>query len=482
MLAAPTPSILILAFFALKFYGVNFLAFSTMLAGIILLVMSLLHAGQAFKYIPYPVGFGINFGVAILLFGTQIKNALGMADFDYDHNFWQSIILNIKNYFNHLEDINLEASLIAAAAFLIAFGIKSLRERLPNALITLLIAVLGMYLLNFKVDLINASPFAIADFNPGKMWEIFSGYNWQNFWNILPLSFTLAVVIAMDTILAAVVIDNLTARSHNSNKELIALGTINITSSFFCGIPFSGSIAGATTNVNSGAQSIVSKLLAPALAILLLEIFTSFFVYIPVSASAALIMLAMLGTMLQKEAFMSIFRSTKSDFFVFLTSFILCIFSSIIDGILWGIFLYAILFIKNSHEKNEVENLANSRTDILDYHKKIAGVEIITASGPLFFGAFSSLHETIQSLGKNLRILVLRMDNVKNMDISIFKSLETFIKNCAEQNIEVILAEVSPKPLKMLEKASLTNPYIHLANNVSNALSLAQKILKKNSK
>lgn len=478
LISSPTPTLLIISLATIKFYGFDVLALSTFIAGIILLLMSMLRAGAAFKYVPYPVGFGLNLAIAILLFGSQIKNILGFAEFDYDGNMLQSLTFNIRNYFNHMEEINIEALLIASIAFLIALGLRNLRERLPYFLITLMLAAAGMYFFKFDVGLINASEFFITDFNPPLMWKVFGSFNASQIWNILPTAFTVALVIAVDTILAAVVVDNVTSKSHSSNRELFTLGAANTASALLCGLPMAGSITASMTNVNNGAQSIIAKLLTPLVTFALVFVLKPAFPYIPTAAVAALVMLMALMLILQKETFISVFRSTKSDLFVFVTTLIITLFAGVMNAILWGIFTYAILFIKNSHAHSDIETYRTSRTDILEGRPKIPNVEVIAVSGPLFFGSFSNIYQTMQNLSKRLKVLVLKMDNVKNIDISIFKSLETFIHNCAEEDIDVILTNLAPKPLKILEGAQKRDGRIIIAASLNEAYRLAQKLLK----
>ncbi len=54
---------------------------------------------------------------------------------------------------------------------------------------------------------------------------------------------TIAVLVAIESLLSAVVADGMVGGRHRSNMELVAQGVANIGSSFFGGLPVTGAIA-----------------------------------------------------------------------------------------------------------------------------------------------------------------------------------------------------------------------------------------------
>jgi MFS superfamily sulfate permease-like transporter len=59
-------------------YGIDGLFMSTMMAGIILLVLGATGLGAAVKYIPQPVVVGFTNGIAIVIASTQIRDLFGL--------------------------------------------------------------------------------------------------------------------------------------------------------------------------------------------------------------------------------------------------------------------------------------------------------------------------------------------------------------------------------------------------------------------
>ena len=76
--------------------------------------------------------------------------------------------------------------------------------------------------------------------------------------DVIPAAFTLALLIAIVSLLACVVTDGLTGERHNSNQELIAEGVANVFCGFFGAVPVAGAVARASNSVKSGGRTPVA--------------------------------------------------------------------------------------------------------------------------------------------------------------------------------------------------------------------------------
>ena len=72
---------------------------------------------------------------------------------------------------------------------------------------------------------------------------------------LLPLSLTIAMLAAIESLSDAVVSDGMTGFRHKADCELVAQGIANIGSILFGGIPATGSIARTTANIKSGGRT-----------------------------------------------------------------------------------------------------------------------------------------------------------------------------------------------------------------------------------
>jgi MFS superfamily sulfate permease-like transporter len=77
-IGGPTGAFVVIVYGIVAKYGYEGLVLSTMLAGVILIVMGLARMGALIKFIPYPVITGFTSGIAVIIFSSQVKDFLGL--------------------------------------------------------------------------------------------------------------------------------------------------------------------------------------------------------------------------------------------------------------------------------------------------------------------------------------------------------------------------------------------------------------------
>ena len=115
-IGGPTGAFIVIVFAIVQQYGVEGLIISTIMAGIILLLFGLLKVGTLLKYFPHPLIVGFTTGIALVIFSTQVKDALGLNIETLPTEFigkWQM-------YIENLSSVNLYALLITVAVILIS--------------------------------------------------------------------------------------------------------------------------------------------------------------------------------------------------------------------------------------------------------------------------------------------------------------------------------------------------------------------------
>src|SRR5690606_5470434 len=60
-------------------HGYEGLVISTLMAGVILIIMGIAKLGALIKFIPYPVTTGFTSGIAVIIFSQQVKDFLGLT-------------------------------------------------------------------------------------------------------------------------------------------------------------------------------------------------------------------------------------------------------------------------------------------------------------------------------------------------------------------------------------------------------------------
>src|SRR5207344_904527 len=98
-IGGPTAAFIPVVFVVIEKFGFGGLILCTLLAGLMLISAGLLRLGTLMKYMPQPVITGFTAGIAVSIFSSQVKDALGLQMEHVPGAFvprWQA-------YFAHLD-------------------------------------------------------------------------------------------------------------------------------------------------------------------------------------------------------------------------------------------------------------------------------------------------------------------------------------------------------------------------------------------
>jgi sulfate permease, SulP family len=277
-------------------------------------------------------------------------------------------------------------------------------------------------------------------------------------------AFTIALIIAIESIFSAEVADSIIGDDHHSDMELIALGIGNILTSFLGGIPISGSASGSLANIKSGGRTPVASIFyafALMLTIILLGKWTSM---IPLSCIAGILVVVAIN-LSEYQSFFSILRGQRSDAIIMIFTFLITVLIDLTLALEIGMVLAAFLFMRRMARIGKIDLITQSiknknAEDDEESTGKLeipAGVEIYELSGPFFFGIAYRFKETLKSMSSRPKILVIRMRNVPMIDATGIHNLKETIKFMVRKNIKVVLSGVQPQLNSELEDARITH-------------------------
>ncbi|XP_012556048.2 sodium-independent sulfate anion transporter isoform X3 [Hydra vulgaris] len=233
----------------------------------------------------------------------------------------------------------------------------------------------------------------------------------------------------------------------SARQELIALGMCNIAGSFYGGWPVAGSFSRSAVNSMSGAQTPLAGAFSFIVVIIALELLTPALSYIPKSALAAMIIMAVI-TMVETRVLKSIWKLSKWDLFPFFTTFWLC-FYNLEYGILAGTgisLIYVIAreaFPKYCVNKDEQNN---SITILLKTNLSYPGSETLNRK----------IHSIVRK-NDGIKNICLNLSNTSYLDFSVLKAFETLQNELSELSIKLCFIGVTKESLrKQLEFAGLT--------------------------
>jgi SulP family sulfate permease len=256
-IGGPTAAFIPVVFVVIERFGYGGLILCTLLAGLMLIAAGLLRLGTLMKYMPQPVVVGFTAGIAVSIFSSQIKDALGLDIAKLPAEFlprWQT-------YAAHIDSIDLTTTMLCVTGVVAIIAMRRLRPRWPGFLIVVALSALCVHLAALPVDTIGSRFGGIPTTLP--VFE-FPHIPFERTFEMLPVSFTIAFLAGVESLLSAVVADGMIGGRHRSNAELVAQGIANCGSALFGGLPATGAIARTATNVRAGARSPVAGLLHAA--------------------------------------------------------------------------------------------------------------------------------------------------------------------------------------------------------------------------
>lgn len=477
LIGGPTGAFIVIVYGIVSQYGVSGLIIATVLAGIMLVAMGVLKMGNIIKFIPYPIVVGFTSGIAVVIFSTQVKDLLGLEMADVPSEFIPKWI----SYINNLSSINpWEAGLGIFSLLVIIFWPK-ITNKVPGSLVAIFVGTLAALMM---------SKFGGVDFATigSKFPELAGGIplprpeapkiDFDAVKMLFQPAFTIALLCAIESLLAAMVADGVTGKRHDSNTELIGQGIANIVTPFFGGIPATGAIARTMANINNGGKTPVAGIIHAIVLLLIFLFLMPYAVYIPLSVLAAILVIVAYN-MSEWRTFKYLLKGHRADVAVLLLTFFLTVLIDLTVAIEVGVLLAIILFVKRVSESSSITQIENflpatergeysSDVEILDIPK---GVEVYEIDGPFFFGLANKIDEIDSSSHHIVKARVIRMRKVPFVDSTGLNNLRNLWKRSKKERIQMILSGVSESVLETLIKSGFADevgrdnifPHIQLA-------------------
>ncbi len=472
-IGGPTGAFIVIVYGIIEQYGINGLLISTILAGIILVGFGLLRLGALLKYFPHPLIIGFTSGIALVIFSTQVKDALGLDIEKVPSAFGQKWM----SYFQNIETFNYYAVGVTIVTILITIYSQKIVKKVPGAFLAILIATSCVQVFAIPVTTIESFFGEI----PNSFHFNLPILDIRELHNYIVPAMTIALLGGIESLLSAVVADGMISGKHRSNTELIAQGIANIITPFFGGIPATGAIARTATNVKNGGRTPISGIIH-ALTLLLIMLFLGKWAkLIPMSALAG-VLIVVSYNMSEWRSFYSVLRGSFFDKIILLTTFILTVFVDLTVAIQVGVVLSALLFMKRMADLTDKKIEDTVDRDILeDYSTLPEGVSVYEISGPLFFASARRYAEIIEELGIKNRILIIRMRHVPFIDLTGIKNLKEAIVGLENEGRIIVLSGVQNKVLQDFRKHGITAliDEKNLFNSFEQALNFARKEVQK---
>ena len=337
-IGGPTAAFVTIIYSIIQEHGLDGLITAVIMAGVMLVIMGLLKFGTLIKYIPKTITVGFTAGIALSLMSTQLKDFLGLKIDNVPSEF----IPKWGSYFSHINSLDVWSIVIGALCIGIIVLWPKINKTIPGSMIALIIATLLVKFMNIPIDTIGSRFTEISSSIPAPSLPSFSIATINK---LFVPAVTIAILGALESLLSAVVADEMIGATHDSNMELIAQGLANIASGLFGGIPATGAIARTASNVKSGGRSPISGMVHAITLLITMLVLMPLAKMIPMTALSA-ILIVVAYNMSEWRTFKSLLKAPKSDIAVLLITFGCTVIFDLVVAIGCGMIMTMALFMK----------------------------------------------------------------------------------------------------------------------------------------
>jgi SulP family sulfate permease len=453
-------------------HGLGGLCLATLMAGAILFGLGAARLGRLIQFVPNPVTTGFTAGIAVVIAILQLKDFLGLTTGALPEHAIEKVgVLGEALGTARWPEW---ATGLFTLVVLIAWP-RLVTRRVPGPVVALALAGVGAWALSrwvpgFAVDTIGSRfsyladgvvqagiprtppPFTLPWTLPGADGAPI-GLSLELVRELVPSAFAIAILGAIESLLAAVSADALAGHSHDPDAELMAQGTGNLLAPFFGGFAATGAIARTAANVQAGGRSPVSAVVHSLFLLAAVLVLAPLLAHLPMASLAAVLLMVAWNMSDLKHLARVLRVAPRGDAIVLLSCFALTVAIDMVVAVVAGVMLAAMMFMRRMAEltgARVTEPSPNSRHGVVP-----PGVMLYEIGGPLFFGAAQKTTRALDRTPVEVKVVVLDLSAVPHVDATGLISLESALARLATQKVLVLVTGVQPGPEHALQRAGV---------------------------
>ncbi|XP_050375682.1 sulfate transporter 1.3-like [Argentina anserina] len=454
------------------------LAFTaTFFAGITQATLGILRMGFLIDFLSHAAIVGFMGGAAITIALQQLKGFLGIKNFTKKTDIisvMDSVFSSAHHGWNW-QTIVIGASFLTFLIVAKYIGKKNKKFFWVPAIAPLISVVLStffVYITRADKQGVQIVRYIEKGINPSSVKQIFftGGF--------VAKGFKIGVVAGMIALTEAIAIGRTFAAMKDyqidGNKEMVALGTMNIIGSFTSCYVATGSFSRSAVNYMAGCQTAVSNIIMSIVVFLTLQFITPLFKYTPNAILAAIIISAVIN-LIDFQAAILIWKIDKFDFVACMGAFFGVIFASVEIGLLIAVSIsFAKILLQVTRPRTALLGKIPSTTvyrNIQQYPEatKVPGVMIVRVDSAIYFSNSNYIRERIlrwladeeeqlkAAYVPNIQFLIVEMSPVTDIDTSGIHALEELHRSLRKRDIQLVLANPGPVVINKLHASHVAN-------------------------
>ena len=458
-ITGPTAALVPILSHVVLLHGAAALPMVGLLAGLMLIVMSLLKFGRLMRFMPGPVIVGFTAGIALSIAFGQLNNFLAVTGTDptlehFHQKLWDTA--------RHLRSLGVTTPTIGAAslAILIAWARIPKLNRIPGPLVVVVAITSCTWAFGIDTPTLASRYGSMPREFPTPSLRFFDA---GLIFELLPIALAVAVLGSVESLLSAVVADGMvpTAKRHNANRELFGQGLANLVSPVMGGIPATAAIARTAAGVRNGATSRMTGVFHAITVLAATILLGGLAGHIPLTVLAAILLVVAWNIAEVPELARLITRAPREDLIVLISTILITLFFDLTYAIAFGVIASAVLLLRRlvalpaaeellPDETGRIQQVSAELSDLIQTRPDIA---FFTAQGMLSFHSVAAFEYEL--MGNEHDPLVLRMKDVHHIDTSGLLTLEGVIEHRQRHGGRIILTAIQPDLYPVLERFGL---------------------------
>jgi SulP family sulfate permease len=416
---------------------------AVLLGGILQVLMGLAGLGQYIRLVPYPVVSGFMSGIGVVIISLQVSRLFGHEP---EGGGTIPALTAIPGAMANPNWPALGLGLLAIGTVFV--WPKRWARVLPGSLAALVAGtVAGGFLMGAPL---------LGEIPTGLPALVLPSLSSETFLLVLESAVVLAALGSIDTLITALVADNLTATRHVSRQELIGQGVGNAVAGLFGAVPGAGATMRTVVNIRAGARTRLSGMTHAALL---------FAVVVALAPLASRVPHAVLAGILIKVGYDIIdwtyirraHRGPRWDLLLMALVLGLTVFVDLITAVAVGVVAAALAFVKQladvqiAARKASPHQYFTSEEAVLFEAARARVTWFNFADGPLSFGAAADLgHHVREQARGGASTIALDFSSVPFLDLSAAMAVQTILTDARAAGRQVWLVAANPDVARVL--------------------------------
>ncbi|CAN7014172.1 unnamed protein product [Brassica rapa subsp. trilocularis] len=447
---------------------------STFFAGLFQASLGLLRLGFLIDFLSKPTLVGFTAGAAVIVSLQQLKGLLGIVHFTGKMQF----IPVMSSVFNHRSEWSWETIVMGVGFLIILLTTRHISMRKPklfwisaaSLLASVVISTLLVFLIRNKTHAISFIGHLPKGLNPPSSNMLyFSGTH-------LALAIKTGIITGVLSLTEGIAVGRTFASLKNyqvnGNKEMMAIGFMNMVGSCTSCYVTTGSFSRSAVNYNAGAKTAASNIVLASTVLVTLLFLMPLFYYTPNLILAAIILTAVIG-LIDYQAAYKLYKVDKFDFFTCMCAFFGVLLVSVPLGLAIAVVVSVIKILLHVTRPNTLEFGNIQGTQIYQSLKRyreasrIHGFLILAVESPIYFVNSTYLQERIlrwtreeesrikENNGSTLKCIVLDMTAVSSIDTSGIEALFELRRRLEKQSLQLVLVNPVGSVMEKLHKSKI---------------------------